>query len=495
VVAADPRDELIASQQRTIAALTESIERLSAQVAELKRMLFGQSSERVAPSRPMPPVARELAKRHGDDAAVAARKQKAADKRAANAAKKLNLPVVDVEHRIESCPHCQSKHLEDLKSPEVSEEIEFVPAHFVRKRHARQKAKCLECRRIVTAAAPPRVDDGCLWGPGLHAHTVVSKVADAIPLYRLAKRFKRDGLPIERSSLLRLYHRSADLLAPIARRILELVAQAERVNADETPVFVQAPEKCHQGYMWTFLADSLIGFVFSPSRSGETPRQVLGGSQGTLQVDAYTGYNAVTTPEGRMRVGCLAHVRRRFFNALDTAPDDAKAALDGILSLYDVEYEAAARDILGTSEHLALRRELTAERLDKLEAWMREKQALYPPKSPMGQALRYALKTWPSMRAVLDDPKLRLDNNLAENALRVVSLGRKNYLFVGDDEGGEHLATLLTVVSTCVAAGVNPEAYIADVLLRVGTTPSSRIDTLLPAAWKTTQDTSRPAIN
>jgi transposase len=485
VAAVDPY-EIIAAQQKTIAALTESVERLSSQVAELKRLLFGQSRERIARGV-MPPLARELGSRHSDDAAIAARKQRTAEKRAENAAKKLNLPVVEVEHTIESCPHCQSRNLQDIKSPELSEEIDFVPAHFVRKRHARQKAKCLDCKRIVTAGAPARVDDGCLWGPGLHAHTVVAKVADALPLYRLAKRFKRDGLPIERSTLLRLYHRSADLLAPIARRILELVARAERVNADETPVFVQAPEKCHQGYMWTFLADSLIGFVFSPSRSGETPKRVLGTSQGTLQVDAYTGYNAVTTPDGRRRVGCLAHVRRKFFNALDTAPDDAKTALDGILALYDVEYEAAARDILGTPDHLALRRELTTERLDKLEDWMREKQTLYPPKSPMGQALRYGLNTWPSMRAVLEDPKLRLDNNLAENALRVVSLGRKNYLFVGDDDGGEHLATLLTVVSTCVANAVNPEAYIADVLLRVTTTPSSSIDDLLPAQWKTRQ--------
>lgn len=258
--------ELVVSQQRTITMLSENVERLTAQVAELKRLLFGKSSERLGPNRTMPP-------------------------------------------------------------------IDVVPAQFVRKRHVRQKVKCRSCERIVTAPAPQRVDDGCLWGPGLHAHTVVSKVADALPLYRLAKKFKRDGMPIERSTLERLYHRTAELLSPIARRILELIAKIERVNADETPVFVQAPEKCRQGYMWTFLADGLIGFVFSARRSGDTPKRILGGSTGTLQVDAFTGYNAVTAPEGRRRVGCLAHVRRKFFNALDTAPDDAKTALDGILSL------------------------------------------------------------------------------------------------------------------------------------------------------------------
>ena len=301
--------ELVVSQHRAITVLTESVDRLSRQVEELKRLLFGKSSERVLPKRAMPPVGRELRKRQGedDDAAAVARRLRAKEKRAENAARKKSFPVIDVQHTVQVCPHCQGHDFEDLHSDEVADEFELIPAHFVRKRHQRQKVKCCTCSRIVTAPAPPRVADGCIWGPGLHAHTVVAKCADALPLYRLAKRFKRDGVPLERSTLERLYHRSAELLSPIARRILELVAHAERVNADETPVFVQAPEKCHQGYMWTFLADSLIGFAFSPSRSGETPKRILGNSQGTLQVDAFTGYNAVTTPKGRRRVGCLAH--------------------------------------------------------------------------------------------------------------------------------------------------------------------------------------------
>jgi len=374
VAVVDPRDELIASQQRTIAALTQSVERLSEQVAELKRLLFGQSRERVVHVGAMRPVDRALRQRQKQDqgAAVLAR-LRAKEKRAARALKKKELPVIEVQHRVESCPHCQGRDLEDMHTAEVSEEIDFVPAHFVRKRHIREKKKCRSCERIVTAPAPVRVDDGCLWGPGLHAHAVVAKCADAIPLYRLAKRFQRDGIPIERSTLERLYHRTAELLDPIARRILELVAASERVNADETPVFVQAPEKCRRGYMWTFLAEKNIAFAFSPSRSGETPKRVLGSTAGSLQVDNYTGYNAVTVPEGRKRVGCLAHIRRKFFNALDSAPEDANNALEGILSIYEVEYEAAARNILGTDEHLTLRRALTRERLGKLEQWMRER--------------------------------------------------------------------------------------------------------------------------
>jgi transposase len=478
----DPRDELLKSQQQVIADLTSTIEKLRAEIAELRQLIFCHRRERFVGDK-MPPILRALRHRTKDDpAAEAARRAQAKEKRAERALKKKALPVVEVTHTIDECPHCHSHEFEDLRTAEVSEEFDLVPAHVVRRRHVRWKKKCKVCERIVTAPAPPRVSDGCLWGPGMHAHAVVAKCADSLPFYRLAKRFQRDGIPLERSTLDRLFHRSAELLTPIARRILELVVASERVNADETPVFVQAPEKCRRGYMWTFLADKLIAYEFSSSRSGETPQRVLAGSKGFLQVDGYTGYNVVCLPEGRERVGCLAHARRKFFKALVSAPADAHEALEQILSLYEVEYEAALRDILGTPEHLALRREFTADRLAKFKAWMEERQAQYPPKSPMGEALRYGLKTVETLKPVLNDAKMRLDNNVAEGALRLIALGRKNFLFVGDDDAGRNLAVLQTVVSTCVANGVNPEAYVADVLMRLDT-KGSRIDELLPTNW------------
>jgi len=353
--------------------------------------------------------------------------------------------------------------------------------------------KCNGCKRIITAPAPQRVGEGVEWGPAMHAHTVVAKCADSIPFYRLARRFQRDGIPLERSTLDRLFHRSAELLSPIAARILAMVVASERINADETPVFIQAPEKCRRGYMWTFLADKNIAFAFSPTRSGETPKRVLAGTTGILQVDAYSGYNAVFVPEGRERVGCLAHSRRKFFAALVSASADAMIALDWILSLYEVEYEAAARNILGTPEHLVLRKTLTSERMDAFAAWMAEREPFYTPQSPMGAALRYGKKTLESLRPILSDPKIRLDNNLAENALRLIALGRKNFLFVGDDQSGRNLAVLQTIVATCTAHGVNPEAYIADTLLKLDQTPSSRIDDLLPINWKPPVPSTTPA--
>jgi transposase len=483
------------SQYQTITVLSETIEKLRAELGELKRMMFGQKRERL-PKGQMPSVAKSLRGRQGEDEQRKCERRLATKKkRAEQAALKKALPAVDVLHALDACPHCHCRELEDLKTPEESEEIELVPARPQRRRHLQQKAKCHGCGRIVTAPAPRRVDSGCLWGPRFHAHAAVAKCADSIPFYRLAKRLQRDGVPIERSTLDRLFHRTAELCEPLARRILELVVQSERINADETPLFVQAPERCRRGFMWTFVADKLIAYAFSPSRSGETPKALLGGTTGLLQVDGYTGYNAVCMPEGRQRVGCLAHARRKFFNALSTAPKDAQAALEHILSLYEVEYEAARRNILGTPQHLAMRRAITSERMEAFRAWMKEKQDVWPPKGLMGTALRYGLNTLDTLAPVLDDARVRLDNNVAEGALRLVALGRKNFLFVGDDEAGKNLAVLQTLVSTCIANDVNPEAYLADVLLRLEDTPASRIDELLPMNWKppTTPTTSGPA--
>jgi transposase len=220
----------------------------------------------------------------------------------------------------------------------------------------------------------------------------------------------------------------------------------------------------------------------------------MAGTMGILQVDAYTGYNAVFVTEGRERVGCLSHARRKFFNALESAPQDATEALDWILSLYEVEYEAAARNIVGTPAHRVLRKGMTAERMESFAAWMAEREPHYPPQSPMGAALRYGQKTLESLRPILTDPRLRLDNNLAENALRLVAIGRKNFLFVGDDETGQNLAVLQTVVATCIAHSVNPELYIAGVLLKLEDTPQTKIDDLLPGNWHPPpQDTTPPA--
>jgi len=227
----------------------------------------------------------------------------------------------------------------------------------------------------------------------------------------------------------------------------------------------------------------MITYVFSRSRSGETPVRVLGDTIGKLLVDGYSGYNKVTVPGGRERAGCLAHLRRKFFEAQSAAPEAAKRAMDFILEVYKIERAALDNDLLGTPEHLAMRQRASKALMDDFKAWLDAEQAKHPPRGPMGEAIGYALGQWDALTLFLTDAHLPVDNNASERALRVAALGRKNFLFIGTDEAGENLAGLYSLIATCEANGVNPVEYLAEVLLRVQTHSASRIDELLPHNW------------
>jgi transposase len=231
---------------------------------------------------------------------------------------------------------------------------------------------------------------------------------------------------------------------------------------------------------------SLIAYRFSVDRSGETPQQVLYGTKGTLVVDGYTGYKKVTQGDGRRRAGCLAHARRKLFAAVEGEPE-ARHALDLIRDVYLVEHAARQRGILGTADHRVLRQTESAPLMHKLKAWLVSRQGVHPPKSKLGIAIRYALRQWAELTVFIDDPTVPPDNNRSEAALRVVALGRKNFLFVGNEDAGDNIAVLYSLVATCEANDVNPIEYLRDVLHRISTHPADRIDELLPDRWKTAE--------
>jgi transposase len=236
--------------------------------------------------------------------------------------------------------------------------------------------------------------------------------------------------------------------------------------------------------MWTLHNDDVIAYAFSDSRSSQTAKDLLDGTTGFLHVDGYSAYNAVCGEHGRERVGCWSHARRLFFKALSDDEAQARTVLNWVVDLYLVEYEAAHRGILGTANHLELRLEKSVPILNAIKTWLDENNDRYPPKSRLGKAIGYAQHQWTALTTFTKDPRLRLDNNLSENALRIVALGRKNFLFVGHEEGGKNLATLQTIVATCRLHDVNPYAYIKDVLIRIQSHPQSKIDELLPQQWK-----------
>jgi transposase len=202
-------------------------------------------------------------------------------------------------------------------------------------------------------------------------------------------------------------------------------------------------------------------------------------------VDGYKGYDAITVPGKRERAGCLAHVRRKFFDAKSSAAEAAQTAMNYILEVYKIERAALDADLLGTDEHLELRQTASAAVMGEFKAWLDGEQPRHPPKSPIGEAIRYALGQWDALTLFLTDPHLPIDNNASERALRIAALGRKNFLFVGTNEAGENLAGLYSLIATCEANGVNPVDYLADLLVRVQSHPASRIDELLPHRWMT----------
>lgn len=469
---------LNATLVKLVETLQTQLRRKDEEIAELKRAILGPKSERrktAAAPRSKPELsAAEKAKRD-----QATRRKRAAARRE----RKRKLEIRPVEHPApEGCPSCDAIGPHTALPADISHEIEYVTERLVRLQHRMEKKKCT-CGTIFSATAPARVADGVLYGPGLHAYAAVSKCADALPLNRISKRFKRAGVDIARSSLTDVFHRTASVLEPLYKRMLQLVAASDYVNADETSQPVMDEDKCRRGFIWTFIGAGIIAYVFSASRSGETPRRILGTSAGYLQVDGHTGYNSVCLPDQRKRIGCIAHARRYFHKARDYCPDECDEAFDFIRRLYDVEVKAARADILGTAAHGILRRDESRPAMAEFKGWLQQQQGLHDPKGPMGKAIGYTLNQWDRLEATLDDPKLRLDNNISEGALRIVALGRDNFRWVGHDEAGENFAILQTIVSTCVANDVNPQAYIADVLIRVQDHPAADIDQLLPMNW------------
>lgn len=359
-----------------------------------------------------------------------------------------------------------------------------MPATFVRHDYVHETLRCSCNGYIVKAPPPKKVLERGKYGASFCAHLVVAKCADHLPLYRLEKEFARVVIPVARSTMNELLHATASKLKPLATALLDRLKQRRVVMADETRMrMLDGGEgKPSNGFMWTFVADDDAGgrdiaLVFAANRSSETPTRLLAGTDGFLLVDGYSGYNDVANVSTRVRAGCHAHLRRYF---VDAKSPDAQPAIDLVGELYGVEHEATRRSLRGNSK-LEFRKLRAAPIRDRLKRWLDDNAPKHPPRSPMGQAFTYSRNSWNSLGRFLEDAAVPLDNNASEAALRRVALGRKNYLFVGDVDAGDNIAVLYTLIATCEARGINPFAYLADVLERLADEP---VDALLPSEWR-----------
>lgn len=472
---------IVAILRILIEGLQQQLARAEARNEQLTRALYGRRSEQIPdPKR----VARRRASAQRTPEEREAARQASREK---TRARRAELPAVEkfiaIPDELRVCEVCHGTDLHAVGEGEVSEQIEHIPARTVRIRWVREKLACACGRCILTAPPPPQVREGGLYGPGFHAQVVVAKTCDVMPLHRQAKALAREGCHVNPTQLGAMFHRVADQVEPIYKAIAALVPEASHVSADETPQPVMQKGGTKKGWMWTFIVANAILFRYDASRGGKVPASVLGDSQGVLHVDGYSGYNAVTVPDKRRRAGCWSHVRRKLFELRADHGAIVDPIIDEIGKLFDVEVAAADRGIYGTEAHLALRQVESRPAVDRIFQLLEAAAGRASPRSALGGAIAYATNQQPALRLFLADPKVAVDNNVSERALRIVALLRKNALFVGHDVGGQNLAILLTIVSTCALHGVEPRRYLADVIVRVNT-PGVTVDELLPWNWQ-----------
>lgn len=359
--------------------------------------------------------------------------------------------------------------------------IDYIPGrHFITRYRLQTLVSKKDPSLILKASVPTGVAEGCLYGPGAHAHVVTAKCCDSLPLHRISKQLEREGVGMARSTLCSMFHRSAELLEPIYKALCHRVRNDPLVHADETRLAVQAKKKCAIGWIWVTQGSDAVTYTFAPTRSGSVAKELLGGTSGKLMADGYSGYNRVANDD-RERCGCWAHCRRKFFEARSSAPE-AEEVLSRIQDLYRIERDFAYKEQLHSKAHGMAREEKSRGVVETIRAWILEKRQKYPPKSPLGSAMGYFLNNELELSRFLEDTRVPLDNNAAERALRIIAVGRKNFLFAGNEQGAQNLAILQSVVSTCQMHAINPFEYIRDVLVRTQQLGVS-LEQLLPWNW------------
>ena len=488
---------LLHSLVRDMAAAVESrdgeIERLQAIIKKFQRAQFGRRSERLDPDQ----FALGLEDLDADIAHVEASRPAPKDAAREQPRRKPlpdHLPREEVllDIACEVCACCGGALHAIGES--VSEMLDWVPAQLRVVRIRRPKYGCRVCGTMHQAAAPERPIAGGLATPALLAQVLVAKYCDHTPLYRQSQILARHGVEIDRSTLAGWVGGACWWLDALHERLCRNVFASDHLFADDTPVPVLDPGRgrTKTGRLWVYARDQrpwggpappAAVYLFAPDRKAERPAAHLEDFKGILHVDGYAGFEKLTGNGDIVLAACWAHTRRKFYEVAEaTGSPIAAEALRRIGELYAVEAEARG---LSPAHRLAARRSFSKPIIDSLRAWLDTQLARVPGRSTLAEAIRYALSRWEGLTRFLKDGRIELDTNPVERAIRPVALGRKNHLFAGSDGGGRRWATVCSLIETAKMNGVEPYAYLKDVLQRmVDGHTVNRLDELLPWVWK-----------
>ncbi|QNJ35646.1 IS66 family transposase [Xenorhabdus nematophila] len=481
-----------------VASYASEISRLKARVVKLQRMQFGQSSEKIRqkaerqirevqahishlqeemvdilgkqPDPALPPALRQSSSRKPLPATLPREIQ-------------LLLPAE------KNCPECGGE-LHALGC-DISEQLGIISSAFKVIETQRPKLACGRCDGIVQSPMPSKPIERSYAGPGLLARIVTAKFAEHMPLYRQSEIYNRQGVALSRATLGRWSGAVSELLEPLYDVLRQYVLMPGKVHGDDIPVPVQAPGngKTRTGRLWVYVRDDrnagsvmppAVWFAYSADRKGIHPQQPLAGYSGVLQADAYGGYRALYETGNITEAACMAHARRKIHDVHVRSPTAITTeAQKRIGELYAIEAEIRGSP---AEERLALRKARSAPLMQLLFDGIQQQRATLSRHSETAKAFAYMLKLWDSLNEYCRNGWVEIDNNIAENALRCVAVGRKNGLFAGSDSGGERAAILYSLIGSCRLNGVEPEAWLRYTISHIADWPSNKVHELLP--WK-----------
>ncbi|MCP3468073.1 IS66 family transposase [Bradyrhizobium sp. CCGUVB23] len=499
------RDAAIAKCDAAIVERDHAVsqmDRLQHLLRQLQRAQFGRRSEKLDPEQ-LQLAIEDIEQAIASDEAAQDRKdtagarQRAERRRASRGALPAHLPHIDVTiaPEVTCCPCCRAPL--HVIGEETSRRLDVVPAQFRVIVTHRPKYACRACTDgVVQAPAPERLIKGGLPTEAMVAHVLVAKYAWHLPLYRQAQMLLAQGIDIKRSVLAFWVGYAAAELRPLWLRLRETILTASKIAVDETtaPVLDPGRGRTKKGFFWAIARDDrpwggadppAVAYTYAPGRGAVHALKLLDGYRGIVQCDGYTVYKTVadTAPDAAITLAfCWAHLRRRFFDVVQDGPAPiASEALERIAALYAIEKSIKGRS---ADERRAVRQERSKPQVVALKAWFEQQLTRVSGKATIAEHIRYALNHWVGLTRFLDDGHIELDNNIVERSIRPLILNRKNALFAGHDEGAENWACIASLIETCKLCGVEPQAYLTDVLTRlVNLWPASRLDELMPWAW------------